>query len=116
LRYEERVKFTIFFQKWKIEFYDNTNRLIEGILDDCRILYDKYAIEYLSTDDVFITLGGVENGETFEEACVKELMEEAGLIVKPIKEFLVIREYKVPNEVLGAPSFYLWNNKWKWKM
>jgi len=34
-------------------------------------------------------------------------MEEAGLIVKPIKEFLVIREYKVPNEVLGAPSFYL---------
>ena len=60
---------------------------------------DKYAIAYLSTDDVFITLGGVENSEMFEEACVRELMDEAGLIVKQIKEFLVVREYRVPNEV-----------------
>ena len=26
-------------------------------------------------------------------------MDEAGLIVKQIKEFLVVREYRVPNEV-----------------
>ncbi len=37
--------------------------------------------------------GGLEKGETIEECCVRELREEAGCEVKPIKQFLRINEY-----------------------
>ena len=37
--------------------------------------------------------GGVEKGETLEECVVRELQEEAGLKVKPIKHLLRVDEY-----------------------
>ena len=37
--------------------------------------------------------GGIENTETFEECCVRELKEEAGLIVKVIKPLVTVNEY-----------------------
>ena len=37
--------------------------------------------------------GGVEKGETLEECVVRELSEEAGLKVKPIKHLLRVDEY-----------------------
>lgn len=37
--------------------------------------------------------GGIEDGETLEECCVRELMEETGYEVKPIRHFLTINEY-----------------------
>lgn len=37
--------------------------------------------------------GGVEEGETLEECVVRELCEEAGLRVKPIKHLLRVDEY-----------------------
>lgn len=37
--------------------------------------------------------GGLEEGETLEECCKRELMEETGYEVKPIRHFLTINEY-----------------------
>ena len=37
--------------------------------------------------------GGMEEGETPEECCVREAEEETGLIVRPIEQFLTLYEY-----------------------
>ncbi len=37
--------------------------------------------------------GGLESGETLEECCVRELREETGYEVKPVKPLIVINEY-----------------------
>ena len=37
--------------------------------------------------------GGLEDGETIEECCVREIREETGYIVKPVSHFLTIHEY-----------------------
>ncbi|MGD9605638.1 MAG: NUDIX hydrolase [Bacilli bacterium] len=37
--------------------------------------------------------GGIDIGETEEACCVRELTEETGMIVKPVKQFLVINEF-----------------------
>ena len=37
--------------------------------------------------------GGIEEGETPEECCVREVEEETGYIVQPIQEFLILYEY-----------------------
>ncbi len=37
--------------------------------------------------------GGLEEGETPEECCVREVEEETGLIVRPVKHFLTLHEY-----------------------
>lgn len=37
--------------------------------------------------------GGLEAGETLEECCIRELREETGYEVKPVKHFLAINEY-----------------------
>lgn len=43
---------------------------------------------------VFMTPGGgLESGETPAECCVRELKEETGYIVNPVKQFLKINEY-----------------------
>jgi len=37
--------------------------------------------------------GGLEAGETPEECCVREVEEETGLIVRPLRQFLTMHEY-----------------------
>ena len=37
--------------------------------------------------------GGVEEGETPEDCCVRETEEETGLIVRPLRQFLTLYEY-----------------------
>ena len=37
--------------------------------------------------------GGLENGETPEQCCVREIEEETGVIVRPVKHFLTLYEY-----------------------
>ena len=37
--------------------------------------------------------GGLEKDETPKECCIREVLEETGYIVEPIKEFLVLYEY-----------------------
>ena len=49
---------------------------------------NKIAVLYSKEYDFYVTPGGgVENDETLKEACIREAKEEAGLIVKPIKQF-----------------------------
>ena len=49
--------------------------------------------------------GGLENGETYEECVVRELQEEAGLKVKPIKAFVKVKEYAY--EVLWENNYFI---------
>lgn len=37
--------------------------------------------------------GGMEDGETPEECCVREVEEETGCIVRPLRQFLTLNEY-----------------------
>lgn len=54
----------------------------------------KILLSYERNTDVYMTPGGgLEDGETLEECCVRELREEAGCEVRPLKQFLVIKEY-----------------------
>lgn len=49
--------------------------------------------------------GGVEENETLEECCVRELCEETGYIVKPLKHFLTVNEYCF--ETLYVSNYFL---------
>ena len=37
--------------------------------------------------------GGIEEGETPEECCIREAEEETGIIVQPLEHFLTLNEY-----------------------
>lgn len=37
--------------------------------------------------------GGLEEGESLEECCIREVEEETGMIVKPLRQFLTINEF-----------------------
>ncbi len=46
-----------------------------------------------NTDQWFIPGGGLETGESLEQCCVRELVEETGYISKAIHHFLTVSEY-----------------------
>ena len=39
--------------------------------------------------------GGVEQGETLEECCIRELREESGYDVKPVERFVTVNEFSL---------------------
>lgn len=45
--------------------------------------------------------GGLEEGETLEECCIRELKEETGYDVKPIRHFLTINEYSFETKYIS---------------
>ena len=54
----------------------------------------KVLLSYEKNTDVYMTPGGgLEDGESLEECCIRELSEETGYIVTPTKRFIVINEY-----------------------
>lgn len=54
----------------------------------------KILLSYEKNTDVYMSPGGgLEEGETLEECCAREIREETGLIVEPLKHFITINEY-----------------------
>ena len=49
--------------------------------------------------------GGLEEGETLEECVIRELAEETGYKVKPIKAFVKVKEYAY--EVLWENNYFI---------
>lgn len=47
----------------------------------------------VNTDQYFIPGGGLEDNESPEECCIRELAEETGYVVKPLQQYLTIHEY-----------------------
>lgn len=45
-----------------------------------------------NTDWYLIPGGGLEDGETIEEGCIREMREETGLLVEPTERILTIKE------------------------
>ena len=61
-----------------------------GILRDG----DKILLTYeRNADQFFLPGGGLENNESLKECCMRELAEETGLVVEPLRQVLTIREY-----------------------
>lgn len=47
----------------------------------------------VNTDQWFLPGGGLEEGESLTQCCIRELAEETGLVVKPLTQFATIHEY-----------------------
>lgn len=70
--------------------YTKSREACRGIL----IKNDKVLLTYeVNTDQYFIPGGGMENDESPEECCARELAEETGYIAKTKKQYLTINEY-----------------------
>ena len=73
----------------------------QGHVDICRhacrgiVIKDgKILLCYESNEDKYIIPGGgVEDNETLADCCARELMEETGVRVKPIENYLEIEEF-----------------------
>lgn len=75
------------------KYMDSPEREREG----CRAIIikeNKVLLSWEERKNVYMSPGGgVENGESLEECVVRELQEEAGYKVKPIKPFVKVNEY-----------------------
>ncbi len=70
------------------------------------IINNKILLTYeVNTDQWFIPGGGLENNESFDECCIRELAEETGCIVNTYKQFLIINEYY--EEWLFTSHYYI---------
>ncbi len=45
------------------------------------------------TDWWLIPGGGLEEGETLRQCCAREVLEETGYVVEPVRRFLILNEY-----------------------
>ena len=76
------------------EHYDNPPKCVRRASRGLVIDGDKILLSYEVNTDVYMSPGGgLEVGETLEECCVRELLEETGYKVKPVNPFVVINEY-----------------------
>lgn len=66
----------------------------------------KILLSHERNTDVFMSPGGgLEENETLEECCIRELSEEAGYIVKPMEHFITVNEYCF--ETLYVSNYYI---------
>ncbi len=67
---------------------------------------NKVLLSYEERTGVYMSPGGgLENGETLEECVARELQEETGFKVKPLKAFLKVKEYAY--EVLWENNYFI---------
>ena len=74
----------------KKDYDESSTRIISNCVRSIIVVDNKIAMLYSKNFKVYLIPGGhIEEGETNEDALIREAMEEAGLIVKPssIKEF-----------------------------
>ncbi len=73
--------------------FDTFSRVREGcrgiVIRDGRMLIS----HEVNVDCCLIPGGGLEEGETPENCCVREIGEETGYIVRPTAHFLTLKEY-----------------------
>lgn len=74
----------------RFETYSKTRIGCRGIvIQNGKLLVSREEV----TDYWMLPGGGLEKNETLEECCIREISEETGYLVKPIKEYLVMNEY-----------------------
>ncbi len=67
---------------------------------------DKLLLSHEVNKNVYMSPGGgLEDGETLSECCKREVQEETGYIVRPIRKFLVVNEYSF--ETLYISHYFL---------
>lgn len=67
---------------------------------------EKVFVEYARSQPIIMLPGGgVEGDESKEECVVRECREECGIIVKPVKQLFVIKEYY--NDIIFHSSYML---------
>ncbi len=78
-------------------FGDNRYEKYFEVREACRGIVTRDAKILMSyevnTDQWFIPGGGVEDNESLQECCARELAEETGAVVIPREHFLTINEY-----------------------
>lgn len=81
----------------------------EKVRVSCRGLVvrdEKVLLSYERTKDIYMSPGGgLEENETFEECCKRELMEETGYKVEPVRQLLTMDEYCF--ETLYVSHYYI---------
>lgn len=86
----------------RFEQYTKVREACRGILiDNGRILLT-YEV---NTDQWFIPGGGLEDKESIQECCVRELAEETGCVVETKEHYLTINEYY--EEWLFVSHYYI---------
>jgi len=84
------------------EQYTKVREACRGIVID----NDRILLTYeVNTDQWFIPGGGLEQGESIEECCVRELAEETGCVVRADKQYLTINEHY--EEWLFVSHYYI---------
>lgn len=77
--------------------FESKNALTKNkrIASRCVLLRnDKILMSYeKNTDQWMIPGGGLEDGETIQNCCVREVAEETGIVIEPKEQFLTINEY-----------------------
>ncbi len=81
----------------------------EKVRVSCRALVldkNKLLFSYEAKKDVYMSPGGgFEENETLEECCAREVQEETGFVVRPIRKLLVVNEYSF--ETLYISHYFL---------
>lgn len=81
-----------------IDIYgDNYSEQYTKVREACRgiVIHEgRILLTYeVNTDQWFIPGGGLEEGESTQECCVREMVEETGCVVKANKQYLTINEH-----------------------
>lgn len=86
----------------RFETYTRTRHASRSVI----VRDDEILLSYAARRDLWmIPGGGRDKGETAEECCTREAMEETGFQVKPVCHFLLIHEYY--EECLYLTDYYV---------